>query len=257
MTGSPQAAASSAANPRPSGLSPAHWVRTGSAKTLACCSWAITCARGTAPMMRAHSDSSSSWMVRSSRARSGPSPTTINSRAAALRMVRSITSRQARSSVDTPLGNQAPDSYTADGATYGGCLGRSEAFGIDGRSQPEQSPASGWAQSARDAARGIAGDGGEMITAVADPSEHSARNRDPRPPDFMTVGETYDLPCACPPQRRRQQPEGSSGTKDHPRRAGSTQQGRRSGRDLWRRQQQRSVADDRKRAHAVGDCGVR
>jgi hypothetical protein len=102
ITGSPQAAASRAANPSPSGLSPPSRVRTGSTNRSACCKAVITSARGIAPAIRTVPARPRSLIMDCSRGRSGPSPTKINSPAPdAARSSR--TNRQAWSSVAKPF----------------------------------------------------------------------------------------------------------------------------------------------------------
>ena len=92
-------------------------------------------------MMRAQTDSSRSWMVRSSRGRNGPSPTMISSRATPLPAARSITVRQARSRVDRPFWGISRATAMQRDAYAGGSLERSEALDVDRRGQPQQSPA--------------------------------------------------------------------------------------------------------------------
>jgi hypothetical protein len=90
----------------------------------------------------------------------------------------------------TLLGNQTGNRDATGDATLGRSFERSEASDVHRRGQPQQSPARAWAESAGNAAFGIAGDRCEVIAAIPNPAQQAARCGHPRPPGFVAMGKT-------------------------------------------------------------------
>ena len=80
-----------------------------------------------------------------------------------------------------------------------GCLRWSEAPRVNGWGQPQQPPRALGLERAGDVAFGVAGDGCQVITALANPVQQLARRRQLRPPGLVAVSETHDLTGACTP----------------------------------------------------------
>ena len=195
-TGSPQAAASTAANPRPSGFSPASRVRTGSAKTSARCSSATTPVRGSAPVNRTQPVSPRDRTSCSSRRRCGPSPTRTSSGAGPDPASRSTTSRQARSRVAKPFWatNRPTATARAGPSSFRGGPGRN-SVGVHRGGQPEQPGAGPRTERGGDPPLGVVGDDGEVVAATRRSGAAATRAAGSAgPPGLVSMGQADDPP---------------------------------------------------------------
>ena len=91
-------------------------------------------------------------------------------------------------------GNQTGDRDATWDPMHDGSLKRPEAFDVDRRWQPQQSPARALTESAGNVALGVVGDRCEVITAVTNPVQQPACCGHPRPPGLVAMGETKNPP---------------------------------------------------------------
>ena len=239
ITGSPQAAASRAARPRPSGFRPASLVRTGRANTVACCSSLITAARGMAP---GQGDGVAQPQPVDHRLQPGP-----------LRTVTDQDQLQRRIAGPAPVQDQPPGpqqagkpllrNESANGHAARPTMidsTRPELAHVDRRRQPQHPFAARRAQRAGDPPLGVAGDGRQVIAPVADPAQQPACAGHRGPPCLVAVREPDDPLRSGAAERGGQQAEWCGGAEDHPGRAEPIKKLDRSAGGARRRQQQRS-----------------